>query len=1370
MQKIIRRHWRRAAAALATGAMVFMPLGAVAVGPSTTIGNNISTNGTLTVVGNTSLGVVTTSSSITSAGDVTAPTFYTDDGGTGTVYGDGSIVQGTDGDFSIYTYGAGDINLNTDGIVSINGADVINYGGRFVATDSGETTYYGDGLLTSTLAMTVASTGGDLTLDSDTGDIILSPDGETYSAAPIHLDADGSGYLKVSSGAGAFFTNYGWDGLQTVDGQSYTAQATNGSLYLKATGAGHMVLNSANDIEVLNSIDVINRGGAFIATDSGDTTTYADGSISSTLPMSITTSGGDLTLDASGDLLLDVEGDIFSDADLYLTDDAYLFIADGSGDSSSLSVSDGLIQQSASQQLQLRTDNANLSIVASGIGNIVLSPGGEVAISNVDVVNYGGRFVATDAGATTYYGDGLLNSTLDLTISTAATKNITITPGSGDLFVNADLDVDGDVTADYFWGDGRNVENLDMDHATLGTLVVARGGTGLNTVTANGVLYGDGTNALKVTSAGADATMLMSVSGTPTFVGMSGDVTIDNTGATTIGALKVLTGMINDLAVTTGKIADLAVTTGKIADANVTSAKIANDAVTLATQTTGDYVATASTGSGVTVTGGTGEASTPSFALGQLTADWVQDGNFNVRLGQGGYLLIESESSNDKWGTLQMSTLSTDQTYTFPTSGGTIALTGHSHATADITSGVFAVERGGTGQSSFGQYTVILGNSGNSLQESNIGTDGKLLLGQTGNKPQFMTMSGDATITAAGVMAISADSVVLGTDTSGNYVASLVEGNGIDLTGSAGEGWSPTVAVDESELDVSLLGGSLDLTSQVTGVLPIANGGTGGATAGAARTNLGLAIGTDVQAWDTDLDSWSAIATSAKAGSGANSDITSLSGLTTALSIAQGGTGATTAGAARTALGLAIGTDVQAYDAGLLDIAGLAVTDGNFIVGDGANWIAESGATARTSLGLGNVEDTALSTWAGSTSLTTLGTVATGTWNGTAIAVANGGTGATDASTARTNLGLAIGTDVQAYSANLAAWSALATSSKADASHSHVEADITDLQAYLLPADIGVTVQAWDTDLDSWSAIATSAKAGSGANSDITSLTGLTTALSVAQGGTGVGTFTSNGVLYGNGTGAIQVTAAGTNGDVLTVSGGVPAWVAPSGVYQASDAGLTSISGLTTAADTMIYTTALDTYATATLTSFARTLLDDADASTAQSTLGLAIGTNVQAWDTDLDSWSAIATSAKADSGANTDITTLTQPNWSIDASGNFNGNDVILAGNLIQSAAASITAYAGGGQTNATALTEDINEVSTVATAADSVKLPAITADGMEIKVINHGASALDLFPASGETIAGNAADTAVSLIPNETALCMAFSATTWECVMLTR
>lgn len=56
---------------------------------------------------------------------------------------------------------------------------------------------------------------------------------------------------------------------------------------------------------------------------------------------------------------------------------------------------------------------------------------------------------------------------------------------------------------------------------------------------------------------------------------------------------------------------------------------------------------------------------------------------------------------------------------------------------------------------------------------------------------------------------------------------------------------------------------------------------------------------------------------------------------------------------------------------------------------------------------------------------------------------------------------------------------------------------------------------------------------------------------------------------------------------------------------QAADALLAAIAALVTAADRMIYTTGVDTVALATLTAFARSLLDDADAATARGTLGL---------------------------------------------------------------------------------------------------------------------------------------------------------------------
>lgn len=54
-----------------------------------------------------------------------------------------------------------------------------------------------------------------------------------------------------------------------------------------------------------------------------------------------------------------------------------------------------------------------------------------------------------------------------------------------------------------------------------------------------------------------------------------------------------------------------------------------------------------------------------------------------------------------------------------------------------------------------------------------------------------------------------------------------------------------------------------------------------------------------------------------------------------------------------------------------------------------------SASTTKTILSLDNVENTALSTWAGSSNLTALGTIGTGTWNATAISVNKGGTGVT---------------------------------------------------------------------------------------------------------------------------------------------------------------------------------------------------------------------------------------------------------------------------------------------------------------------------------------------------------------------------------------
>src|SRR6266404_8115363 len=81
----------------------------------------------------------------------------------------------------------------------------------------------------------------------------------------------------------------------------------------------------------------------------------------------------------------------------------------------------------------------------------------------------------------------------------------------------------------------------------------------------------------------------------------------------------------------------------------------------------------------------------------------------------------------------------------------------------------------------------------------------------------------------------------------------------------------------------------------------------------------------------------------------------------------------------------------------------------------------------------------------------------------------------------------------------------------------------------------------------------------------------------------------------------------------------------------------------------------------------------------------------------------------------------------------------------LLESNADSITAFATGGQTNATPLGAELNRVTTVATAADSVKLPASQA-GLTIIVENAGASAMQVFGAGTDTVNGVATATGVS------------------------
>lgn len=82
----------------------------------------------------------------------------------------------------------------------------------------------------------------------------------------------------------------------------------------------------------------------------------------------------------------------------------------------------------------------------------------------------------------------------------------------------------------------------------------------------------------------------------------------------------------------------------------------------------------------------------------------------------------------------------------------------------------------------------------------------------------------------------------------------------------------------------------------------------------------------------------------------------------------------------------------------LSKLTGNTTATRNFLrqVGNGSVSAAPAWDTVtKSDVGLGSVENTALSTWAGTANITTVGSIGTGTWNATAIGATKGGTGQT---------------------------------------------------------------------------------------------------------------------------------------------------------------------------------------------------------------------------------------------------------------------------------------------------------------------------------------------------------------------------------------
>ena len=333
---------------------------------------------------------------------------------------------------------------------------------------------------------------------------------------------------------------------------------------------------------------------------------------------------------------------------------------------------------------------------------------------------------------------------------------------------------------------------------------------------------GAASSVISIAGSGAFATLTsnQTLSGNKTFTGTVDLSGATLTGATTFGNNLTVTG---DLTVN-GTTTTVNSETLDVEDKNITLGNVASP-----TDATAN-------GGGISLLG----ATTKTISWINATDCWRSSEDFDLVSGK-------AYKINDTT-VLSSTTLGSGVTGSSLTSVGTLS-------TGTWSASTIATNKGGTGQTTYSNGQLLVGNSSGSLSKATI---------TAGSNITVTNSSGGITIAAA--------------------AGAPTAGDGIDVSGS--------------EVSVDL------------------------------KANGGLVIESTEIAVDLAASS-----------------------ITGTLAVGDGGTGATSASAARTALGLVIGTNVQAFDAQLADVAGLAVTNGGFIVGDGSNFVLESGATARTSIG-----------------------------------------------------------------------------------------------------------------------------------------------------------------------------------------------------------------------------------------------------------------------------------------------------------------------------------------------------------------------------------------------------------------------------------
>jgi hypothetical protein len=521
-------------------------------------------------------------------------------------------------------------------------------------------------------------------------------------------------------------------------------------------------------------------------------------------------------------------------------------------------------------------------------------------------------------------------------------------------------------------GDGAAITGLDMAHAAAGTLSVARGGTGLGTMGSIGaILYATAALSLAALAGNTSATKKFlsqtgdgSASAAPAWAQLAtadiSDLSSVATGITKLGTVD--TGVWQATAIADTYLATIS-TAGKVANSATTATSANTSSAIVSRDSSGDFSARNIT---ATLFAGSGAS------LTNLNASQLTSGSIAATVGGTGQTAVATGdllygSATNTWSRLAGNTSTTREVLLStgtgsagqaPSWGTLVAGDIPSLAASIITSGTLDETVGGTGHSSYAAGDLLYASGADTLAR---------LAGNAAVAKQFLVQAGNGTVASAPQWwSLTAADVGAGTFSGSFSFAGLTLTNTLTSTlgtVTASRPWSSSTAtwnnasvvfthqfanVTDSASDAA----SLLVDLQVDGVSKWAIGKSGAVTTGiwngTAIANAYLASGIDVAKLTVGTTLPSNVVTS------------SLTALGTIATGVWHGTA----------------IDTAYTDAKIKTVTGTASRLS--IAGTSTDPIFDIDAA-----------------YVGQTSITTLGTVATGTWNATTIATTKGGTGLT---------------------------------------------------------------------------------------------------------------------------------------------------------------------------------------------------------------------------------------------------------------------------------------------------------------------------------------------------------------------------------------